>query len=88
MDIQTVFYALGSVFIFLNICVLIGLGVLIWKAYKAVQQTQMKIEGIMNHLPEKVVEFVTSRPTLIASSIGMGLSNLVMKKAKSFFHKK
>jgi hypothetical protein len=87
MDIQTIFYALGSIFMVLGIALLIAIGVIAWKTYSSVQKTvkttQAKIDDFTQNIPEKIIEYVSARPTLVAGSVGMGLSSLLMRKLKN-----
>lgn len=61
---------------------------LVWKAYQAAVQAQKSIEQMKENVEEKVVGFVTSRPTQVAQAIGTGLSAFLIKKIRDAFNKK
>jgi hypothetical protein len=89
MDIAaTIFYILGSIYMLLGICLMIGVAVLAWKLYQTAKQTQQKVESVVSNLPEKIVQTISSRPGLLAGTLGMGLSTFLMKKVQNMFNKK
>jgi predicted negative regulator of RcsB-dependent stress response len=88
MDFQSLFYALGSFFLILGIIVMIGIVFFLWKAYQSVQKMQQDVTDLKENVVERVSSFVSSKPTIIASTIGAGLSSMMMKKVKSMFQKK
>ncbi len=88
MDFQSLFYALGSLFLILGILAMIAFLFILYKAYQAMQKMQQDVFDFKENMVEKVTTFVSSKPTLIASSIGAGLSSILMRKMRDMFRRK
>jgi uncharacterized membrane protein len=81
MDLQTVFYILGIIFMSLSILLLVGLVILVFYIWKKVTQMQKMIE-------EKIDD-ISSRPGEIAAEVGAKVVTQAVKKAQDYFsHKK
>lgn len=76
MDLQTVFYTLGIIFMSLSILILVGLFILVFFLWRKISQFQTMIE-------EKI-EDIKSRPAEIAGELGAAMVDKAVKKAKSF----
>ena len=88
MDIQNVFYSLGSFFLILGIAVMIAILVFLWKAYQAIQKTQESIAELKDDVVARVNNFVSSKQSAIAGTLGAGLSTFVLGKVKDAIFKK
>jgi hypothetical protein len=88
MDVQSVFYTLGSIFMILGIIILIGVGVLLWKGYQTLQKAQEGVASMKENISGKIMGFISSRPGEVASVVGMGLSSFLLSRVKNFFKKK
>jgi cell division protein FtsL len=80
MDVQSLFYTLGSVFLILGIVVMVAILVLIWKAYEAVQKTQQQITDLKENVTARVSDFADAKSTAIASTLGMGVASFIFRK--------
>lgn len=87
MDVQSLFYTLGSAFLILGIVAMVAILVLIWKAYEAIQKTQQQIVDLKDDVQAKVSHFADAKSTAIAGTLGMGISSFIFRKIKNSFKK-
>ena len=87
MDVQSLFYTLGSIFLVLGIVVMISLLVLIFTAIAFFKKTQQHIEDVRSEVIGKVSSFVDSRRAAIAGNIGMGIFTFVINRVRDAFQK-
>lgn len=87
MDVQSIFYTLASIFMFLGIILLASLLFVVLKAYQAVMQAQKSLTEMKDTVEEKVTDFVSSRPAQVAQVLGTGFSAFLIKKIKDLFKK-
>lgn len=87
MDVQTLFYSLGSVFLMLGIVVMVGLVVLIIIAIQTVKKAQQEVDNIKENIQARVSAFADAKASWAAKSMGMGVASFVFKKVRDMMSK-
>ncbi|MEO6508373.1 MAG: hypothetical protein ABIO02_00305 [Patescibacteria group bacterium] len=87
MEVQSLFYGLGSVFMILGIVAMIALLVMIWKAFETFQKAQRSITELKENVEAKVSAFADARSTEIASTLGKSVASYFFGKVKKVFNK-
>ena len=75
MDIQTVFYTLGTIIMILILIMLIALVVLAFYIQRKINQLQKDIEEKFNF-----IKGLTSHPTSVARTLSMAIAELGLRK--------
>jgi hypothetical protein len=83
MDVQSLFYTLGSIFLILGIVLLVSLGVLIWKAYQTIQKAQEGITVLKDTVQGHISSFAELKTKMLGNSIGMGLASFIFKRVRN-----
>jgi len=83
MDVQSLFYTLGSIFLILGIVLLISFGVLIWKAFQAIQKTQEQIMDLKDTVQGHISSFAELKTKMLGNSIGMGVASFIFKRVRN-----
>lgn len=81
MDLQTIFYSLGIIFMIVMLTI-VGIA-----AY-SLWQIQLKIESLKEQIPAQAKEFIQSKNTELAKGIGLAATTFVLNKVKNYFTKK
>lgn len=85
--IQSIFYVLASIFMFLGVILMVLLVVLVYKAYQTAATAQKSLNEFKENVGSKVVEFAAQRPGQVAQVLGAGLASFIIKKIKDAFNK-
>src|SRR3989344_8287562 len=81
IDFQSLFYALGSLFLIIWIFVLLLFAVILWKTYTFIKKAPEEIK-------EKIMNMIPGHKKEVAGLIGLGLSTVVLNKIEGVFRKR
>lgn len=83
MDLQSLFYLLGIIFMTISITILIVAGIIVFYVKNKIEQTARKVDEKIDSLTR-----MTAQPGQIAATVGTVVVDSAVKKMRSFLNKK